>query len=258
MWPQYTELPKTAAPTPDGFNWDLWLGPALERPYSAPYTHAVFRGWYDFGGGSMADMGIYSLWPVFTELNLGSPLSAHAWSSHTCWIDEQVAKRVANDFAFPNACTIRFKFPSIELFWYDGGMRPRLIDELDATNTDWPIEGILFIGDEGKIIAGFNGQTPQVVAKGKMTPLFPGEAPPARGTGAQPDRNAVWVPSFKGGPASPGSFLNASGISDAVTLGAVSLRAGKKVVLDSESMKITNAPEADKFLVREYRKGWEL
>jgi len=264
MWPQYTQVPKDAAPLPEGLNWDLWLGPSLERPYSPHYTHACFRGWYEFGGGSMADMGIYSLWPVFTELNLGTPLSAHAWQTHTCFIEEQVAKRVNNDFAFPTACTIRFKFaargsmPAMDLFWYDGGMRPRLPDELEAANIEWPIEGILFVGDQGKIFAGFNGQNPQVAAKGKIEPLFPGEAAPARRAGGGGERAAIWIPAFKGGDPSPGNFLNASGISDAVTLGTVSLRAGKKVLLDSENMKITNAPEANRFLVREYRKGWEL
>lgn len=253
VWPQYTEIPKPA-PVPEGFDWDLWLGPSLDRPYSPHYTHAVFRGWYEFGGGSMADMGIYSLWPVFSEFDLGAPLSAHAWASHTCWLEETVAKRVANDFAFPHACTIRFHFPQCELFWYDGGMRPRLIDELDAIHADWPIEGILFVGDEGKIFAGFNGQNPQLAAKGKIEPLYPGQEPQARPA----DRNATWVPAFLGGPPSPGNFLNARSISDAVTLGAVSLRAGKKVLFDSENMRITNAPDANQYLVREYRKGWEL
>jgi hypothetical protein len=64
--------------------------------------------------------------------------------------------------------------------------------------------------------------------------------------------------SFKGGELSPGNFLNAGGISDAVTLGTVALRAGKKVLFDSDNMKITNAADANKYLVREYRKGWEL
>ena len=265
VWPQYTEIPKAGAPVPPGFDWDLWLGPSLDRPYSPHYTHAVFRGWYEFGGGSMADMGIYSLWPVFTELNLGSPLSAEAWATHTCTIEEQVSKRVNNDFACPAACSIHFKFgprggmPALDLFWYDGGFKPRLPEELEAADIQWPIEGILFVGDSGKIFAGFNGQNPRVAAKGKIEPLFPEEAAESgRRAGAQADRNAVWLPAFLGGEPSPGNFLNAAGISDAVALGTVALRAGRKVIFDSESMKITNAPEANRYLVREYRKGWEL
>lgn len=263
VWPQYTQIPKDTPPVPPGFDWDLWLGPALDRPYSPHYTNAVFRGWYDFGGGSMADMGIYSLWPVFTELNLPTPASADAWATHTNIIEEQVSKRNRNDFSFPAACTIHFKFPPRsgvalpDLFWYDGGFKPRLPDELDAAGITWPIEGIFFVGDQGRIFAGFNGQVPQLVTKGKIEPLFPNEAPPSR-DGGQAERINVWLPSFQGGPASPGSFLNASAISDAVTLGTVSLRAGRKVQLDSDNMKITNAPEANRFLYREYRKGWEL
>ena len=76
VWPQYTEISKDRPPVPKGFDWDLWLGPTLDRPYHPNYTHTVFRGWYDFGGGSMADMGIYSLWPVFTALDLDAPASA--------------------------------------------------------------------------------------------------------------------------------------------------------------------------------------
>ena len=72
VWPQYEEIPTERPPVPKGFDWDLWLGPALDRPYHPNYTHTVFRGWYEFGGGSMADMGIYSLWPVLTGLDLGS------------------------------------------------------------------------------------------------------------------------------------------------------------------------------------------
>jgi len=263
VWPQYTQIPAEGAPIPEGFDWPLWLGPSLDRPYSPHYTHAVFRGWYEFGGGSMADMGIYSLWPVFNELGWPSPTSAEAWATHTNTIVEQVSQRVKNDFAYPAACTIHFKFGAgaPELFWYDGGIKPRLPDELEAVGVEWPIEGILFVGDQGMIVAGFNGQEPRVVSTGKIEPLFPSEAETSqsrRSQAAAGERSSVWLSAFQGGEASPGSFLNASAISDAVTLGTVSLRAGRKVILDSANMKITNLPEANKYLVREYRKGWEL
>ncbi|MBI4874327.1 MAG: Gfo/Idh/MocA family oxidoreductase [Acidobacteria bacterium] len=264
VWPQYTEIPTERPPIPPGFDWDLWLGPALDRPYHPNYTHTVFRGWFDFGGGSMADMGIYSLWPVFTEFNLGAPLSAQAWASHTCNIVDGVSRPVKNDFAYPHACKFHFKFaaaggrPALELFWYDGGMKPRLPEELEAADVELPIEGILFVGDQGKIFAGFNGQNPQLFARGKRENLFPPETPPQGGRRTGGERENLWVPAFKGGPPSPGNFLNAAGISDAVALGTVALRAGKKILFDSENMKITNVPEANKYLVREYRKGWEL
>ena len=263
VWPQYTEIPTDKPPVPKGLDWDLWLGPALDRPYSPHYTHAVFRGWYDFGGGSMADMGIYSLWPVFMSLGLGSPLSAEATKTHSCEIVDNVSGYKTNDFSYPAACAIRFKFAASagtaapELFWYDGGMLPRLPEEITVHNVEMLIEGILFIGDKGAIMAGFMGEDPQIYAQGKREPLWP-PRPPESDEKQQKQEAPPWLPALKGGPQSPGSFLNAGPISDTITLGTVSLRAGKKVLLDSDSVKITNDTEANQYLSREYRKGWEL
>ncbi len=264
VWPQYTQIPTDRPPVPKGLDWDLWLGPALDRPYHPNYTHTVFRGWYDFGGGSMADMGIYSLWPVFTALELGVPISAQAWATHTCSSADYVCRTDANDFAYPTACTIRLQFaaradmPALDLFWYDGGMKPRLPREVEADNIEMAREGILFVGDAGAILAGFHGQDPQMYAKGKKEPLGM-EGTPAAGQGraAPRQRHNPWLDAVQGGEPSPGSFLNAGSITDAVNLGTVALRAGKKVLFDSENMKITNAAEANKYLVRQYRAGWE-
>ena len=267
VWPQYTEIPTDTPPVPQGFAWDLWLGPALDRPYHPHYTHTVFRGWYDFGGGSLADMGIYSLWPVFTALDLGPPLSAEAWATHTCAIVDQVSRPVRNDFSYPTACTLRFQFaargemPALDLFWYDGGMKPRLPEEVTAHDVEMSAEGILFVGDEGVIMAGFNGQDPQRYAKGKCEPLGDDEGAPqdTRREQRRPgERYKAWLQAFQGGEPSPGNFLNAGPITDTVNLGTVALRAGKKVLFDSVNLKITNDTDANKYLYREYRQGWEL
>jgi predicted dehydrogenase len=258
VWPQYTEIPTDTPPVPKGFDWDLWLGPAVDRPYHPHYTHTVFRGWYDFGGGSMADMGIYSLWPVFTALELDVPVSARAWSSHTCTIVDGVSRTVKNDFAYPTACMIRLGFaarndrPAMDLFWYDGGMKPRLPREVEAHDVEMAREGILFVGDEGAVMAGFRGQDPQLFAKGKRQAL------PLDESNGRGGRHDAWFEAVKGGEPSPGSFANAAPITDAVNLGAVALRAGRKLLFDSENMKITNVAEANQYLRREYRKGWEL
>jgi predicted dehydrogenase len=267
VWPQYTEIPQDQPPVPKGFDWDLWLGPALYRPYHPHYTHTVFRGWYDFGGGSMADMGIYSLWPIFTALDLDAPLSAEAWATHTCSIVDHVSRPAKNDFSYPTGCTLRFQFaakedmPALDLFWYDGGMKPRLPKEVEAHSKEMGREGILFIGDEGAIMAGFNGQNPRVFAKGQNKPLHTegASSQDAGGGGTRGrDRRSSWLEAFKEGEPSPGSFLNAGAITDTVNLGTVALRAGKKVFFDSEKMKITNDSEANKYLYREYRQGWVL
>jgi predicted dehydrogenase len=260
VWPQYTEIPRDRPPVPKGLDWDLWLGPALPRPYHPHYTHTVFRGWYDFGGGSMADMGIYSLWPVFVGLGLEAPVSAEALATHTCSIVDNVSRPRVNDFSYPTACTLRFQFaargtaPALELFWYDGGMKPRLPGELEAQGVDMSREGILFLGEQGAILAGFNGQGPKLFTKGKSETLEVG----SRGGGGGWRRGGDWLEAFRGGDPSPGNFLNAGSITDAVNLGTVALRARRKVLFDSESMKITNDDGANRFLRREYRAGWEL
>jgi predicted dehydrogenase len=259
-WPQYTEIPRERPPVPPGFNWDLWLGPALPRPYHPCYTHTVFRGWYDFGGGSMADMGVYSLWPVCTGLDLGPPLSAQAWATHTCTIVDQVSKTKKNDFSYPTACTIRLGFaarpavPALDIFWYDGGMKPRLPATIEAHDVPMKREGILFVGDDGCILADFRGQNAELFAKGQRTPLRMEEET----SGRRAARHHPWLQACLGNEPSPGSFLNAGSITDAVNLGTVALRVGRKILFDSSSMEITNLPEANHYLTREYRGGWEL
>jgi hypothetical protein len=110
---------------------------------------------------------------------------------------------------------------------------------------------MMFVGDKGKIIAGFRGEDPVLVAGGKIIPSEKEER-------ERQNSNDVWINSFKENTQSPGSFIYAGPVTETILLGAVALRAGKKVDYDSAAMKITNLPEADKFLVREYRKGWEL
>jgi hypothetical protein len=268
LWPQYPTVPTERPPVPKDFDWDLWLGPALDRPYHPTYTNALFRGWYDFGGGSLADMGHYSLWSVFTVFDLGVPTSVEAAPSTICSVVDHVSGKLKNDVSFPAACRIRFKFPArgvmpaLDLYWYDGGMKPYTPEELEADNKELPVEGMMFVGDRGKILADFLGLNPQIIPEKRMRE-YQGPKPPAptaEGPGQETpaDRNRVWMSSFRGGPPSPGSFLNAGNISEAVNLGAIALRAGGKIVYDFENMKITNIPEANKYLFREYRKGWEL
>ena len=132
-------------------------------------------------------------------------------------------------------------------------MKPRLAKEVEAHRVEMDREGILFVGEEGIIMAGFHGQTPQRFSRGKRADLALKESETSRA-----GRHGSWLGQILGGESSPGSFVNAASITDAVNLGSVALRAGKKVLFDSENMKITNDAGANKYLVREYREGWEL
>jgi Oxidoreductase family, C-terminal alpha/beta domain/Oxidoreductase family, NAD-binding Rossmann fold len=275
MWPQFATIPTDTPPVPLGFDWNLWLGPALDRPYHPDYTHTNFRGWYEFGGGSIADMGHYSLWPIFQLLELESPISVESTPSHVCSVSDHICQRIKNDYSFPAACTIRMRFApkgeraALDIFWYDGGIKPPVPEELMAENKDLAEEGMMFVGDKGKILSGFRSENPQLIPEAKMRAYrtannLPEPAPRQRGGGGRQGgdpsgRNAAWINAFKGGPASYGDFQLALPICDAVNLASISLRlGGRRLLWDSSGAKITNFPEANKFLTREYRPGWEL
>ena len=260
VWPQYPEMPKDKPPVPDGFQWDLWLGPEAERPYSPNYTNMVFRGWYDFGGGSMADMGHYSLWTVFNALQLTSPTVVEPHRSHFVDFNGAIPFRVNNNFSFPMACTVRFSYPAngnrgpVDLFWYDGGMRPQIPDELSKVGKELPEEGMMFVGDGGKILAGFNVENPQIIS-GKQA-----------GASVKSDVNQgneelgplkLFAESVKAGKQYPGSFPEAEYLTEAVNLYAVALRSNKLLNYDAANRKITNSADADKYLKRDYRQGWD-
>ncbi|HDS07137.1 MAG TPA: Gfo/Idh/MocA family oxidoreductase [Bacteroides sp.] len=262
VWPQWTSNPVETPPVPDGLDWSMWLGPVPDRPYHPSYTHAVFRGWYDFGGGSIADMGHYSLWPLFLQFGIRSaPLCATAYGTTTCRIEDGVSMQEENNVAFPHSCMVEFGFPQQEelppfkLFWYDGGMKPFLPDELKAAGEALPREGMMFVGDQGRILGSFHGDRPRILPESRMVE-FTGSAEPPDTEVTRNER--VWIDAFRSGNPSPGHFDRARAVTETILLGAVALRAGERVEYDSEKMKITNLPEADRYLYREYRPGWEM
>jgi len=264
VWPQYADLPTDAPPVPQGFNWDLWLGPESNRPYHPNYTHMVFRGWYDFGGGSMADMGHYSLWTVFKALQLTSPTIIEPNRSHVCGFHDPVPYRINNDFSFPMASMVRFKYPAngnrppVDLCWYDGGMRPPTPMELHTDNKELPQEGMMFVGEEGKILAGFRVEDPRIISGKKME--APVNAVSDKRNQVQQTSEALplFVNACKTGKQYPGNFSEAEYLTEAVNLYAVALRTNRLLKYDSSNMKITNVPDANKYLNREYRPGWDF
>lgn len=262
VWPQYAQMPPDKPKIPEGFDWDLWLGPEAMRPYHPHYTNMVFRGWYDFGGGSMADMGHYSLWSVFNALGLESPTLIEPNYSSVYDIENNTsAAKIRNDFAFPHASSVRFRYPesktmpAIDLFWYDGGMRPQTPKEFYEKDIEFPAEGMMFVGDKGIIM------TPEFLLRDPY--LLSGDVKGARDV--SPAQGAVKLPGIrrfidgvKSGEQIDGSFRQAWPITEAVNLYAAALRAGKPLKYDASQLKITNNQEANTYLDREYRRGWEL
>jgi hypothetical protein len=260
VWPQYASLPEDRPPVPEGFDWDLWLGPEAERPYHPNYTHMVFRGWFDFGGGSMADMGHYSLWTVFNALKLSGPTVIEPALSRRVRFDGNTIARGKNTHSFPDASVVRFRYPAagsrpaIDLVWYEGGMRPPAPEELAREDRELPAEGMMFAGDKGTIVAGFRVENPRLLSE--KSPEPPAARPRRERNELSPGLEQ-WVACCKSGKQPPGSFLSAAALSEAVNLYAVALRTQQKLRWDAAAGQVTNSAEANRYLSREYRKGWD-
>jgi len=134
-------------------------------------------------------------------------------------------------------------------------MKPFIPDELEEDKESIEGEGMMFVGDKGKIIGSFHGDNPKIIPEKKMRSY---DGPKEVSRSERSRRSNTWIKAIKDNVESPGSFLRADCVTETINLGAVALRAGRKVDYDTKSMKITNFDEANKYLTREYREGWEL
>jgi predicted dehydrogenase len=249
-WPQGIERPTETPPVPASLDWDLWLGPAPWRPYHPAYVPFKWRGWWDFGSGGLGDMGIHNLAPVFTTLKLGAPTSVYA--SSTPVFKETVPVASTVHYQFP----ARGDMPPVKLHWYDGGLLPARPDELEPDRPLDPEDGIIFVGDKGKILVrGWGGETPRLIPESKHRDF----TPPAKTLPRSIGHHEEWIQACKTGSPTESNFGFAGPLTEAVLLGSVAIRTeGQELLWDSPSMKIPNAPEAEEFLHYKYRDGWSL
>jgi predicted dehydrogenase len=247
FWPQGLDRPDRADPVPEGFDWDLWLGPAPERPFSHVYLPFVWRGWYDFGNGALGDMGQYSFDTIFRMLKLTAPTTVEASST-------KLFKE-----SFPAASLIHWEFPGrggmppVQINWYDGGIKPPRPDELeDGRDFGVENEGLLVVGDLGMIMAGFEGDHPQILPDSRKKSFVP----PPRMLRRSPGHYQEWILAAKGGPPAAANFEFEAPIGEALMLGNIALRTGERLRWDSENFKVTNSSAAQAMLDLEYRGDW--
>ncbi|MCP4644918.1 MAG: Gfo/Idh/MocA family oxidoreductase [bacterium] len=241
--------PKGSMPVPDTLDWDLWLGPAPERPYvKSVYNPFVWRGWWDFGCGVLGDIGCHNFAAIFKALNLGHPTTVEATSTAA-----QDAPDVKSESA-PIASMVNYDFPAdgdrpgLTITWYDGGMMPRRPEELEDDREMGGGDGMLYIGDKGKIL------NHRLIPDAKMKEYGrpPKVLPRSKG------HHKEWIDACKGGPPAGSNFDVAGPLTEVVLLGNVALRTGKKLQWDPESMTVTNVPEAAELIKPTYREGWSL
>ncbi len=244
--------PAESEPVPPGLHWDLWLGTAPERPYHhgpnkrgyGTYEPFNWRMWWDFGGGTLSDMACHHVDLPFWALKLRHPTRISAEGSPKPDV-EAAADWLIVKYEFP----ARGELPPVTLTWYDGGKRPPHFSQ--GALPRWG-DGSLFIGEKGMLLAGYTQR--------KLLPesQFKDFVPPPKTIPDSVGHHKEWVEACKTGATTTCNFDYAGALTETALLGNVSYRVGKPLEWDAVNLKVTNCPEAEKYLRREYRKPWTL
>ncbi|HSH95929.1 MAG TPA: gfo/Idh/MocA family oxidoreductase, partial [Roseimicrobium sp.] len=235
--------PVDIVPVPADLNYEMWLGPAQYRPYHPEYLPFNWRRWWAFGGGTMADFGCHFMDLPHWALKLGHPLSVTAEGPE---VDPECAPPwMIARYEHP----AREDMPPVTLTWYQGGKRPRYFEE--GVLPKWG-SGVLFVGAKGMLIADYSKHL--LLPESKFT----GFVPPQPFIPDSIGHHAEWISACKHGGPTGSDFRYAAVLTEAVCLGNVAFRTGKRIEWDSINMKATGCPEADEFIQHDYRRGWRL
>jgi predicted dehydrogenase len=232
--------PKETPPVPKHIHFDLWLGPAPARPYHSDYLPVNWRRWWDFGGGTLGDMGCHYMDLVHWALGLRHPKAIEAEGPPV------------HPETTPSSLVVRYRYPyrnsEIPVTWYDGGKKPHLVK--DGVIPNWKA-GVLFVGSKGMLLADYRSfrLLPESSFSGfKAT----------RSIAPSIGHYEEWIQACKHGTPTTCNFDYAGALTEAVLLGNVAYRAGQKLEWDAQNLKVTNLPSAMNFVGREYRKGWTV
>ena len=239
-----TERPTDSVKPPADLDWDLWLGPCADRPFSPVYVPGPkWYRWWDFGNGTMSDLGSHWNDLPFWALKLKAPTSVEASGPKPH--PEIAPASMQATYEFP----ARGDMPAVKMTWYQGANKPAALTEKKIPQ--WG-DGVLFVGDKGMLLSSY---TKHLLLPEKQ---FSGFTPPKPFIEKSRGHYAEWIHACKTGAPTTCNFEYAGWLTESNHLGNVAFRAGKKLEWDATTMKAKNCPEADAFIHREYRKGWKL
>jgi len=247
--PRGLPRPKGNPPVPKTLEWDLWLGPAPHRPYNPAYLPFRWRGWWDFGTGVLGDIGCHNFSSIFKALKLGAPSTIEACSSN-----DQASEEIRRESA-PVSSIVRFTFPekdgraAVKLTWWDGGMMPPHPEELESNRKMGGGDGMLYIGDKGKILGHRLIPEKRMKEYGRPPKVLP----------RSPGHYREWIEACKGGKPAGSNFVDHAGaLAEIVLLGNIAIRTRKRLEWDPVKMCFPNAPDANAYINPPYREGWSL
>jgi predicted dehydrogenase len=261
-------------PVPDGMRWDLYLGGTPESvPYHPIYHPFNWRGWLDFGVGALGDMGAHLIDQPYWALGLTHPTSIEATSTPwgTMPLPEPARLTASNNsgsssrtrpVSYPMATTVHYEFaargaqPPVRLSWYDGGLypaRPAMLPD------DVPLKtsGVIFVGERGILMNDTYGRNPRLYP---MSLMADAALVPETYERISWGHEINWARACMGQAKASSPFEYAAQLTETMLLGIVALRTGqgRKLLYDGERMLVTNIPEANQYLRREYRPGWSV
>jgi len=255
-WPQGSSRPAGSDPVPDGLHWDIWLGPAPERPYLSTWKsgrHAgrrvyhpfVWRGWWDFGTGALGDIGCHSMSGIFSALKIEHASAVELIKDAGDGTDEMPPTASAIRWTIPP----RGEMPECHLYWYDGGYYPDpSVGEL-KDGQKYGGGGQIVVGSKAKLRG--SRLLPESLMKDFQKP---DQVVPR----CESNHFDEWVTACQGGRPAFSNFDHAGPLTEMVLLGNLAIHAGvgKEVLWDGPNMKCTNRPELNQYVEREYRDGW--
>ena len=241
------EWPQGEEPVPDGLHWDLWLGTAPYHPYNSKLMpgNLTWNRYWDFGNGTIGDMGSHLIDLPFWALDLRFPTSCEAHGNPEKPSPVTNPHWLISTWQHP-ATADR---PGLKLTWYDGVKRPKSPPGHDLNK--WGI-GVLFHGEKGKLLADYRRHI--------LLPEndFKDFQPPEQSIAPSLGHHKEWLHGCKTGAPTLCNFDYSGALIEHNLLGNVAYRTGKKLEWDAKNLKATNCPEAERFIHKKYRKGWEI
>jgi len=236
--------PEQSQPVPSGLHWDLWLGPAPKRPFHSVYVPGPkWYRWWDFGNGTMSDLGSHWVDLPFWALGLKFPKTIEASGPPPHPEIAPASMQVTYQYE------ARGEQPAVKLTWYQGTHKPKLWSE--GKIPKWG-SGVLFVGKRGMLLSDYGKH---ILLPEKEFADF---KPPERFLPRSPGQHAEWLAACKSGEPTSCNFEYSGLLTEANHLGNVAYRAGKKLTWDPEKLRAVDCPEAAPFIRREYRQGWKL
>ena len=250
IWPQAIERPLDEYYTPSGLDWDLWLGPAPDRPYHPAYAPFKWRGWWDYGTGALGDIACHSMDASFWTLNLGYPSRIEAESTKLFSETAPACSRIT--YAFP----AKGNRPEVKVVWRDGSLYPPRPKEI-TDPAAWPFDtsGQLWIGDSGKLIAGIYGENPRLLDDAKQAEVtahpVPQKYPRTKGVYAE------WIAACKGGKPAGSNIPEHSGpLTEMVLLGNLAVRTAQAIDVNPATGVVLTQGIPEEYTKPRYRAGW--